>query len=56
MFLLIVPRPNGIAFDRILYEFSNSDEPAWTYFDSQHKHVMQHMRDTYNTAVKTVEG
>ncbi|KAI0765335.1 exocyst complex component Sec5-domain-containing protein [Fomes fomentarius] len=38
----------------ILYEFSNSDEPAWTYFDSQHKHIMQHMRDTYNSAVKTV--
>ncbi|KAI0711370.1 exocyst complex component Sec5-domain-containing protein [Earliella scabrosa] len=40
----------------ILYEFSNSDEPAWTYFDSQHKHIMQHMRDTYTAAAKTVQS
>ncbi|RPD65706.1 hypothetical protein L226DRAFT_557688 [Lentinus tigrinus ALCF2SS1-7] len=38
----------------ILYEFSTSDEPAWTYFDAQHKHIMQHMRDTYNSAVKSI--
>ncbi|KAI0702034.1 exocyst complex component Sec5-domain-containing protein [Cerioporus squamosus] len=40
----------------ILYEFSTSDEPAWTYFDAQHKHIMQHMRDTYNAAVKSIEA
>ena len=41
---------------RILYEFSTLDDPAWTYFDSQHKHIMQSMRDTYNVGLRTVEG
>ena len=48
--------PLIMASRRILYEFSTSDEPAWTYFDAQHKHIMQHMRDTYNNAVKSIEG
>ncbi|KAI0634867.1 exocyst complex component Sec5-domain-containing protein [Trametes polyzona] len=40
----------------ILYEFNTSDDPAWTYFDAQHKHIMQHMRDAYTTAVNTIQG
>ncbi|KAI0336755.1 hypothetical protein GY45DRAFT_1315389 [Cubamyces sp. BRFM 1775] len=40
----------------ILYEFNVSDDPAWTYFDAQHKHIMQSMRDAYNTAVNTIQG
>ena len=41
---------------RILYEFSSSDDPAWSYFDAQHKHIMQNMRDVYTTAVSTIKG
>ncbi|KAI0659331.1 exocyst complex component Sec5-domain-containing protein [Cubamyces menziesii] len=40
----------------ILYEFNVSDDPAWTYFDAQHKHIMQSMRDAYNTAQNTIQG
>ncbi|KAH9849599.1 exocyst complex component Sec5-domain-containing protein [Lenzites betulinus] len=40
----------------ILYEFNSSDDPAWSYFDAQHKHIMQNMRDAYTTAVKTIQG
>ena len=41
---------------RILYEFSSSDDPAWSYFDAQHKHIMQNMRDVYTTAVGIIKG
>ncbi|EIW55516.1 uncharacterized protein TRAVEDRAFT_73389 [Trametes versicolor FP-101664 SS1] len=40
----------------ILCEFNTSDDPAWTYFDAQHKHIMQHMREAYATAVKSIQG
>ncbi|PIL27676.1 hypothetical protein GSI_10828 [Ganoderma sinense ZZ0214-1] len=39
----------------ILYEFSSSDDPAWTYFDAHHMHIMQNMKDIYATAVNTVQ-
>ncbi|KAM5533570.1 hypothetical protein V8D89_012786 [Ganoderma adspersum] len=39
----------------ILYEFSSSDDPAWTYFDAHHMHIMQNMKDVYATAVNTVQ-
>ncbi|KAJ3007253.1 hypothetical protein NUW54_g3617 [Trametes sanguinea] len=40
----------------ILYEFNTSDDPAWTYFDAQHKHIVQNMRDAYTNAVNTIQG
>ncbi|KAI0360481.1 hypothetical protein OH77DRAFT_1445304 [Trametes cingulata] len=40
----------------ILYEFNISDDPAWTYFDAQHKHIVQNMREAYGVAVKTIQG
>ncbi|KAI0371254.1 hypothetical protein BV20DRAFT_1120669 [Pilatotrama ljubarskyi] len=40
----------------ILYEFNISDDPAWTYFDAQHKHIVQNMRDAYGAAVKTIQA
>ncbi|KAI0646515.1 exocyst complex component Sec5-domain-containing protein [Trametes meyenii] len=40
----------------ILYEFNTSDDPAWTYFDAQHKHIVQNMRDAYLSAHNTVQG
>ncbi|OSD08742.1 hypothetical protein PYCCODRAFT_1448893 [Trametes coccinea BRFM310] len=40
----------------ILYEFSTSDDPAWTYFDAQHKHIVQNMRDAYTNAVSTIQA
>ncbi|CDO75740.1 hypothetical protein BN946_scf184921.g16 [Trametes cinnabarina] len=40
----------------ILYEFSTSDDPAWTYFDAQHQHIVQSMRDAYISAVNNIQA
>ncbi|KAI0777231.1 exocyst complex component Sec5-domain-containing protein [Trametes elegans] len=40
----------------ILYEFNTSDDPAWTYFDAQHQHIMQNMREAYASAINTIEA
>ncbi|KAI0674523.1 exocyst complex component Sec5-domain-containing protein [Trametes maxima] len=40
----------------ILYEFNTPDDPAWTYFDAQHKHIVQNMRDAYISASNTIQG
>ncbi|OBZ78171.1 Exocyst complex component 2 [Grifola frondosa] len=39
----------------ILLELNTSEDPAWTYFDAQHKYIIQNMQETYNTAVKTIK-
>ena len=42
---------------RILLELNPaSDEPVWTYFDSQHKHILDRMTSVYQTAVAEVKG
>ena len=41
---------------RILLELSTADDPAWVYFDAQHKHVMDHLSEVYKTACLHVEG
>ncbi|KAI1798032.1 exocyst complex component Sec5-domain-containing protein [Ganoderma leucocontextum] len=40
----------------ILYEFNSSDDPAWTYFDAHHMHIMQNMKDVYATASNTIQA
>ncbi|THH07884.1 hypothetical protein EW145_g3080 [Phellinidium pouzarii] len=39
----------------ILLELSTSDDPTWVYFDSQHKHIMEKLNETYKTARGHVE-
>lgn len=42
---------------RILLELSPaSDEPVWTYFDSQHKHILDRMTSVYQAAIVEVKG
>ncbi|OCH93951.1 hypothetical protein OBBRIDRAFT_789821 [Obba rivulosa] len=40
----------------ILLELNPSDDTLWTYFDAQHKYILQHMRDTYSTAVDHIKA
>ncbi|KAF8999104.1 exocyst complex component sec5 [Cyathus striatus] len=40
----------------VLIELQSSDDPVWTYFDSQHKHILDQMNSTYRTAVVAVEA
>lgn len=39
----------------MLLELSSSDEPVWTYFDSQHKHILDQMEKAYHTSLNTVK-
>ncbi|KAI0938572.1 hypothetical protein AcW1_001724 [Taiwanofungus camphoratus] len=39
----------------ILIELNPSEEPVWFYFDAQHKHILDHMQETYNTAVNAIK-
>ncbi len=45
-----------IVLDRILLELSTNEEPMWTYFDSQHKLIMTHMKETFEISVDTIKG
>ncbi|KAF9266066.1 hypothetical protein L218DRAFT_956455 [Marasmius fiardii PR-910] len=38
----------------LLLELSSSDDPVWTYFDSQHKHILDQMNKAYRSSVTTV--
>ncbi|KAJ8087260.1 Exocyst complex component S5 [Marasmius tenuissimus] len=38
----------------LLLELSSNDDPIWTYFDSQHKHIMDQMNKAYRSATVTV--
>ncbi|KAL0958155.1 hypothetical protein HGRIS_000321 [Hohenbuehelia grisea] len=40
----------------ILLELSTSDEPIWTFFDSQHKHITEQMNNAYKTAVASTQA
>lgn len=41
---------------RILLELNIADDPAWTYFDAQHKYLMQQMNSSYRTAVSNIKS
>ncbi|KAH9923300.1 exocyst complex component Sec5-domain-containing protein [Amylocystis lapponica] len=40
----------------ILVEIHPSDDAVWTYFDAQHKYILQHMQETYTTSVNAVKA
>lgn len=40
----------------ILMELSPNEEPVWTYFDAQHKYIINQMGDSYNSAVAVIKG
>ncbi|KZT10260.1 uncharacterized protein LAESUDRAFT_721596 [Laetiporus sulphureus 93-53] len=40
----------------ILLELNPTDDPVWTYFDAQHKYILQHMQETYNAAVDAIRS
>lgn len=37
-------------------ELSPNEEPVWTYFDAQHKYILDQMKETYNAAVAVIRG
>ncbi|THH19659.1 hypothetical protein EW146_g1566 [Bondarzewia mesenterica] len=42
--------------DRILLELNTHDDPVWTYFDAQHKFILDQMKKTYQAAVDVVQN
>jgi len=41
---------------RILVELEGSDEPAWTYLEYQHAHILGSMKAIYNRAQEKCRG
>lgn len=41
---------------RILLELNVPEDPIWTYFDSQHKRIMDRMSTAYRTGVSNIDG
>ncbi|KAG0708035.1 exocyst complex component Sec5-domain-containing protein [Suillus ampliporus] len=39
----------------ILLELNTPEDPIWTYFDSQHKHIMDRMSAAYRTGVSNID-
>lgn len=37
-------------------ELNPNDEPVWSYFDAQHKSIVEQMKESYATSVKAVRG
>lgn len=37
-------------------ELSPHEEPVWTYFDAQHRYILDQMKETYNTAIAVIKG
>ncbi|KAG2139268.1 exocyst complex component Sec5-domain-containing protein [Suillus clintonianus] len=40
----------------ILLELNVPEDPIWTYFDSQHKHIMDRMSAAYRTGVSNIDA
>lgn len=40
------------VFSRVLSELQSSDDPAWTYFDSHHKHILDQMTNVYHSSME----
>lgn len=45
-----------VIHHRVLLELGASDDPVWVYFDSQHKHIMHQMNQSYKTATALIRG
>jgi len=41
---------------RILIELEGSDEPAWTYLEYQHAHILDTMRSMHSKSLEKVKG
>ncbi|TFK41615.1 exocyst complex component Sec5-domain-containing protein [Crucibulum laeve] len=39
----------------VLLELQSNDDPVWTYFDSQHKDILNRMNKAYRTSITTIE-
>jgi exocyst complex component 2 len=37
-------------------DIQTSDDPVWTYFDSQHTYIIKQMNTSYKTAVASIRG
>lgn len=53
---LICPLCDETDIGRILIELDQSDEPAWTYLEYQHAHIMEVMRSLNNKALERAKG
>ncbi|KAJ7145330.1 exocyst complex component sec5 [Mycena crocata] len=40
----------------ILLELQTSDDPVWTYFDSQHAYIIKQMNSSYKTSVSAIRA
>ncbi|KAH8993621.1 exocyst complex component Sec5-domain-containing protein [Lactarius hatsudake] len=45
------PRPRAERCHRILLELSMPEDPVWTYFDAQHKFILDQMKKAYQMAL-----
>lgn len=41
---------------RILVDLDQSDEPAWTYLEYQHAHIIESLRNIYSKAKDTCQS
>lgn len=41
--------------DRILLELNSNDDPVWTYFDGQHKFILNRMKTAYHAGVSSIK-
>lgn len=41
---------------RILSELNSNEEYLWVYFDAQHKHILDTMKDTYKANTHAIKG
>ena len=35
---------------------NTADDPAWLYFDSQHKHIIEKLNEVYEKGCRNIEG
>jgi exocyst complex component 2 len=53
--LLSTTAVTHLASSRVLLELNTGDETLWTYFDSQHKYIVNQMNTVYKNAVASVK-
>ncbi|KAH9036875.1 exocyst complex component Sec5-domain-containing protein [Lactarius pseudohatsudake] len=49
------PRPRAEGCHRILLELNMPEDPVWTYFDAQHKFILDQMQKAYQMALAAVK-
>jgi exocyst complex component 2 len=48
-------RPHAETCRRILLELNMPEDPVWTYFDAQHKFILDQMKKAYQVALAVVK-